>query len=56
MTRIFKALLPQTGDTTSLLRFILAALAGLAAMMLILSLLKRREQDEQPDRWVDVTV
>ena len=56
MTRIYKALLPQTGDTTSLLRFILAALAGFAAIMLVLSLLKRREEDEAEPRWVDVTV
>lgn len=56
MTRIFKALLPQTGDTTSLLRLILAAIAGLAAIMLLLSLLKRREEEEAEKRWVDVTI
>lgn len=47
MTKLVKHLLPQTGDTTSLLRLILALIAGFAALMLLLSLLSRRREEEQ---------
>ena len=58
LTRVFYKVkkLAQTGDIATLLRLILAVIAGLAATMLVLSSLNRRKEEEDDGRWIDIIV
>ncbi len=58
LTRVFYKVkkLAQTGDTATLLCLILAIAIWLAATILMLSLLSRRKEEEDEDRWIDITV
>ena len=58
LTRVFYKVkkLAQTGDAATLLCLILAIAIWLAATILMLSLLSRRKEEEDEDRWIDITV